>query len=183
MSNIKISLVPKNRLHLYGRWCMISKMDTNDVKKLTGFNDDQLDYLLKKIDVLKREKAQGKAREYSLNDITILMMIAKLREKKIAIREINKILNTINKNHDKAATIAVYPVKNKKPLVSLKLHATNKDLVATLDDHIYNDQEAKPELWLLADGAWVDGEPMYQDTVNLTNEDQLTFEFKHEEGV
>lgn len=159
---------------------MMSEMNTNDVKKLTGFNDDQLDYLLKKIDVLKREKTQGKAREYSGNDITILRMIAKLREKKITIREINKILNTINKNPDKAASIAVYKVENKKPLVSLKLSATADDLVATLEDQIFNDQEVKPELWLLADGAWIDEHPMYEETVRLTNEDQLELDLKEE---
>lgn len=179
MRILKISSVPKNRLNLLGSWCKILEMDTNELKKQTGFNDDQIDYLIKKIDVLKRGKAQGKAREYSFRDVALFQTITSLRESGVSIRDINKLLNVIKENPGKHATIAVYPVKNKKPMVKLELNVTKKEFDTQL--------EANPDLLLLLDGDWLSPDKADEAVFFVAgiwgNEDQLELDLTAEESV
>lgn len=147
MRILKISSVPKNRLNLLGSWCRLLVMNTHDLKKFTGFNDDQIDYLIKKIDVLKRGKAQGKAREYSGGDAALFKTIANLRQSGVPIRDINKMLNMIDRNPGKRAAIAIYPVKNKKPVVKLELNVNDKEINTQIGTN--------PEVLLLFENVWL----------------------------
>lgn len=183
MRIISVSLVLQNYLRFSKRWYTMLAMNTNDVKKLTGFTERQLGYLLNQIDMLKREKTQGKAREYSPSEIMLLKSIAKMRAEGVSIRDINKVLNVIEKNPDKAATIAVYQVKNKKPIIKLELNTNADELVAAVENHFYTGQGPKPDLWILADGAWIDEHPMYEGTVNLPDDNQLELDLTAEESV
>ena len=150
-----------------------------------------MEYLLNQIDVLKRDKTQGKPRDYSINDIAVLKVIVQLRKKGVGIRDINKIMNVIDDNPDKAATIAVYPMRNKKPFIKLELCANMDTLVSTVEDHFFTGQDSKPDLFLIADGLWIAGEnkPIYEAKVNLTDDEklkldkQLRLEFDLKESV
>ena len=129
---------------------MISEMNTHDLKKITGFTDRQIDYLIRVIDVLKREKIQGKAREYSGHELALFTTIAKLKAEGVSIGDINKLLNVINENPGKLAAIAVYPMKNKKPIVKLELNVNEKEVNASLDTN--------PDVLLLFEGEWLSQE-------------------------
>lgn len=123
------------------------EMNTHDLKKLTGFTNRQLDYLIQVIDVLKRVKAQGKAREYSGGEAALFKTIANLRKRGIPIRDINKLLNVINENPGKRAAIAIYPVKNNKPIVKLELNVDDKEINTSLDTN--------PEVMFLFENIWL----------------------------
>jgi len=181
MRILKFTLTSGKVLKTYG-WCdNMLVMDTKRVKELTGLTDDQISYLIKKVDVLKREKAQGKAREYSFGEFNLFKTIANLRANGVSIRDINKLLNVVTENPDKAATVAVYATKNKKPLVKLELNATDNDLVAAIENHFFNEPGPRPDLLILANSEWIDEHPMYENTVRLTNEDQPELELITEE--
>jgi len=80
-------------------------MNTAKVKEVTGFTDAQVDYLIKKIDVLQREKAQGKAREYSFRDLVIFKVAAVMRDDGIRLSEINEAMNEIARNWGQPGSI------------------------------------------------------------------------------
>ena len=74
---------------------MIS-MNTAKVKEITGLTDDQISYLIKKVDALKREKTQGKAREYSFRDVVFLKLASLMRSDRIGLDEINLAIKQVN---------------------------------------------------------------------------------------
>lgn len=71
---------------------MIS-MNTKQVKELTGLTDDQINYLIEKVDALKREKSQGKAREYSFRDLVYLKLASVMRSDGLALPVINEAIS------------------------------------------------------------------------------------------
>jgi len=71
-------------------------MDTNELKKQTGFNDDQISYLIKKVDVLKRGKAQGKAREYSSFDVKLFEFAAFMTKRGYTKYKVIRTLNLVS---------------------------------------------------------------------------------------
>lgn len=73
---------------------MIS-MDTKQVKELTGLTDNQISYLIKKVDLLKREKTQGKAREYSFRDLVYLKLASIMRSDGLSLPEIDKAIKLL----------------------------------------------------------------------------------------
>jgi len=74
---------------------MIS-MDTKQVKELTGLTDNQITYLIKKVDALKREKSQGKAREYTFRELVYLKLASLMRSDGLGLDEINQAVGTLN---------------------------------------------------------------------------------------
>lgn len=74
---------------------MIS-MDTKQVKELTGLTDNQITYLIKKVDALKREKSQGKAREYTFRELVYLKLASLMRSDGIRLDEINEAIGTLD---------------------------------------------------------------------------------------
>ena len=73
---------------------MIS-MDTKQVKELTGLTDNQITYLIKKVDALKREKSQGKAREYTFRELVYLKLASLMRSDGIRLDEINEAIDRL----------------------------------------------------------------------------------------
>lgn len=71
---------------------MIS-MNTKQVKELTGLTDDQINYLIKKVEVLNRKKSQGKAREYSFRDLVYLKLASVMRSDGLALPVINEAIS------------------------------------------------------------------------------------------
>jgi len=65
-------------------------MNTTKVKEITGLTDDQISYLIKKVDALKREKTQGKARDYSFRDVVFLKLASLMRADGLPISEIDQ---------------------------------------------------------------------------------------------
>ncbi len=85
-------------------------MDTKQVKELTGLTDDQISYLIKKVDALKREKTQGKAREYSFHDLVYFKLASVMRTDGLSLPAINKVISVldrhwINENPNDAGTL------------------------------------------------------------------------------
>lgn len=70
-------------------------MNTGKVKELTSLTDDQINYLIKKVDALKREKNQGKARDYSFRDLVYLKLAAVMRADGIRLDEINQAIQVV----------------------------------------------------------------------------------------
>ena len=73
-------------------------MDTKQVKELTGLTDNQITYLINQVDVLKREKTQGKAREYSFRDLVYLKLASVMRSDGMGLPAINEVMNVLNRN-------------------------------------------------------------------------------------
>lgn len=71
-------------------------MNTARVKELTGLTDDKLNYLIKKIDPLKRKKTQGEAREYSFRDLVFLKVAAIMRSDGIRLSEVNQAIKVLD---------------------------------------------------------------------------------------
>ena len=67
---------------------MIS-MDAKQVKEITGLTYGQLNYLIDQVDALKREKTQGKARDFSFRDLVLLKLASLMRSDGIGIRDIS----------------------------------------------------------------------------------------------
>lgn len=175
MRILKVLLVPQNCLNFGRRWCKISEMNTNDVKKVTGYTDRQLDYLLNQIDVLKREKAQGKAREYSHRDIVFLKLATSMRKSGVMLRDINKVFNLLVENSNKAAALAIYPTGKGKPIVQITFDATENDVI--------NMFLKKPAQSFLLDGAWLtpeeDDKPiLFIGSIPYDDKVQLELELK-----
>lgn len=85
-------------LTFYRRRCNMIFMNTGKVKELTSLTDDQINYLIKKVDALKREKNQGKARDYSFRDLVYLDLAAVMRHDGYRLDEINQAINLLEKN-------------------------------------------------------------------------------------
>lgn len=85
-------------------------MDTKQVKELTGLTDDQISYLIKKVDALKREKAQGKARDFSFRDLVYFKLASVMRTDGLSLPAIDEVIsvldrNWINENPNDAGTL------------------------------------------------------------------------------
>lgn len=100
-------------------------MDTNDVKKLTGLTGRQLEYMLNTVESLKREKTQGKAREYSFRDLVFLKIAAVMRADGIRLSEINQAMNEIARNWGQRGAV----MRNGRYSGSSWLWMPNMDLV------------------------------------------------------
>ena len=71
-------------------------MDTKQVKELTGLTDNQITYLIKKVDALKREKTQGKAREYTFRELVYLKLASLMRSDGLRLPVINEAIESLN---------------------------------------------------------------------------------------
>lgn len=85
-------------------------MDTKQVKELTGLTDDQISYLIKKVDALKRDKTQGKAREYSFHDLVYFKLASVMRTDGLSLPAIDEVISVldrhwINENPNDAGTL------------------------------------------------------------------------------
>jgi len=85
-------------------------MNAEKVIELTGLTYGQLNYLIEKVDALKREKTQGKARDFSFRDLVYLKLASLMRSDGMgspAINEVMAILDQywINENPNDAGTL------------------------------------------------------------------------------
>lgn len=92
-------------------------MDTKRVKELTGLTDNQITYLINNVDALKREKSQGKARDYSFRDLVYLKLASVMRSDGMRLPEINGVISVlgsewINENPNDAGTLLKVYVKD-----------------------------------------------------------------------
>lgn len=71
-------------------------MNTAKVKEITGLTDDQITYLIKKVDALKREKMQGKARDYSFREVVFLKLASVMRSDGMGLSAINEVMSVLN---------------------------------------------------------------------------------------
>lgn len=71
-------------------------MDTKRVKELTGLTDNQITYLINNIDALKREKMQGKARDYSFREVVFLKLASLMRSDGLRLGVINEAIGLID---------------------------------------------------------------------------------------
>ena len=71
-------------------------MNTAKVKEITGLTDDQITYLIKKVDALKREKMQGKARDYSFREVVFLKLASLMRSDGLRLGVINEAIGLID---------------------------------------------------------------------------------------
>lgn len=74
-------------------------MDAKQVIELTGLTYGQLNYLITRVDALTRDKTQGKARDFSFQDLVYLKLAAVMRADGIRLDEINqaiKVLEDVN---------------------------------------------------------------------------------------
>jgi len=76
---------------------MIS-MDAKQVKEITGLTYGQLNYLIDQVDALKREKTQGKARDFSFRDLVLLKLASVMRTDGLSLPAINEVMNVLNRN-------------------------------------------------------------------------------------
>lgn len=65
-------------------------MDAKQVKELTGLTYGQLNYLIDQVDALKRDKTQGKARDFSFRDLALLKLASLMRSDGIGTRDISE---------------------------------------------------------------------------------------------
>lgn len=65
-------------------------MDAKQVKELTGLTYGQLNYLVDQVDALKREKTQGKARDFTFRDLALLKLASLMRSDGISTRDISE---------------------------------------------------------------------------------------------
>lgn len=181
MRFLKISLTLGKVLKSYQRCDNMLVMDKKQVKEITGLTDDQIRYLINKVDVLKREKAQGKAREYSNDDAAVLKFAAELRHKRAGIHEINELVNLIYKNPDKATMVSVYEVENKKPIILVRLSESKGEFTAAVDNYNSTPIANQTDLWIFAKDEWIKGNAVIYESGRIIYEDQLAFEFDHTE--
>jgi len=85
-------------------------MDTKQVKELTGLTDNQITYLINKVDALNREKTQGKARDFSFRDLVYFKLASVMRSDGMGLPAINEVIsvldrNWINENPNDAGTL------------------------------------------------------------------------------
>jgi DNA-binding transcriptional MerR regulator len=85
-------------------------MNTKQVKELTGLTYGQLNYLVDQVDALKREKKQGKARDFSFRDLVYLKLASVMRSDGMGLPAINEVMSVldhhwINENPNDAGTL------------------------------------------------------------------------------
>ena len=68
---------------------MVGDMDAGKVIELTGLTYGQLNYLIKKVDVLKRKKTQGKARDFTFREVVFLKLASLMRSDGIRLDDID----------------------------------------------------------------------------------------------
>jgi len=73
-------------------------MDAKQVKEITGLTYGQLNYLIDQVDALKREKTQGKARDFSFRDLVLLKLASVMRTDGLSLPAINEVMNVLNRN-------------------------------------------------------------------------------------
>lgn len=71
-------------------------MDAAKVKELTGLTYGQLNYLIMQVQALKREKTQGKARDFTYRDLVLLKLASLMRSDGIRLDEINQAIGLVN---------------------------------------------------------------------------------------
>ena len=94
---------------------MIS-MDAKQVKEITGLTYGQLNYLIDQVDALKREKTQGKARDFSFRDLVLLKLASLMRSDGIGIRDISAGVALADKNSLKGEMFYYYEGNKFQPL-------------------------------------------------------------------
>jgi len=72
-------------------------MDAKQVKELTGLTYGQLNYLVDQVDALKREKTQGKARDFTFRDLVYLKVASLMRADGMSLPVINKGITLLNR--------------------------------------------------------------------------------------
>ena len=72
-------------------------MDAKQVKEITGLTYGQLNYLIDQVDALKRDKTQGKARDFSFRDLVLLKLASVMRADGLRLDEINDAFNGLNR--------------------------------------------------------------------------------------
>lgn len=77
-------------------------MNAAGIVELTGLTYRKLNYMQEQIDVLKREKTQGKAREYSFRDLLYLKIASLIRSDGIGLSEINQAIKALDHVWDNA---------------------------------------------------------------------------------
>lgn len=106
-------------------------MKTNAVIVKTGLTYGQLNYLLKQVNALNRDKTQGKAREYSFRDLVYLKIAAVMRSDGMGLTEINQALNALDQNWGKRGAVMRNGVDSSSGWEWLP----NMDLVTTDSDN------------------------------------------------
>lgn len=75
---------------------MVGDMDAGKVIGLTGLTYGQLNYLIKQVDVLNREKTQGKARDFSFREVVFLKLASLMRSDGLRLGVINEAIGLID---------------------------------------------------------------------------------------
>ena len=75
---------------------MVGDMDAGKVIGLTGLTYGQLNYLIKQVDVLNREKTQGKARDFSFREVVFLKLASVMRSDGMGLSAINEVMSVLN---------------------------------------------------------------------------------------
>ncbi len=71
-------------------------MDSKTVIERTGLTYGQLNYLLKRVDALNRDKTQGKARKFGPRDLVFLKLASVLREHGYGLDKINEAVTLVD---------------------------------------------------------------------------------------
>lgn len=82
-------------------------MNAAGIVELTGLTYRKLNYMQEQIDVLKREKTQGKAREYSFRDLVFLKIASEMRQDNIRLNTINKAITLLDQNWNNTENIYI----------------------------------------------------------------------------
>lgn len=83
-------------------------MDAKQVKELTGLTYGQLNYLIDQVDALKRDKTQGKARDFTFRDLALLKLASLMRSDGINTRDISAGVALADKNSLKGEMFYYY---------------------------------------------------------------------------
>lgn len=73
-------------------------MDAKAVTEYFKISYGQLKYLINQIDALKRDKAQGKARDYSYRDLVLISLALVLRSDGFRLDAIKQAINELSNN-------------------------------------------------------------------------------------
>lgn len=77
---------------------MMMRMDAKMVLEATGLTYGRLNYLIEQVDALKREKTQGKARDFYFRDLVYLKLASLMRTDGIRISAINDAIELLGNN-------------------------------------------------------------------------------------
>jgi len=70
-------------------------MDSKQIVEITGLTYGQLNYLIDQVDALKRDKTQGKARDFTFRELVYLKLAAVMRADGIRLDEINQAIQVV----------------------------------------------------------------------------------------